>query len=771
MNTRLLSTAKAGLFMGLPILTAGTTVTYAADDVAPTSLNIIEEVQVTARRREESIQDVPSSVTAFSGDYLLDQNITSIEDVFGRVPGLYFTQNSLGPVKGLRQLVIRGVGSESQLEPSVAVFVDGVYAPSLAFDHGFFDLERVEVLKGPQGSLFGRNTEGGVLNVVTRKPDEELQARLTTTIDEFDTYLASGSVSGPLSEQNQLFGRVGAFYSQTDGFITNNSAVAGDPVVNATDTPFTREFGHNSQSRKNADESKDYIFSGALRWLPTDNFEVNFSMDYAKFEGGDQAPGPLLSCECYEVNGDNLFDQETDNFGASITLDWEIPLGTLTSITGYRDISQSTPFDFDGVDFRVNNIHDFDFDQDIRSQEFRLAGDNERLSWVTGLYYFEEKNSSDRWYNFPNVDDPNGAPPQGDFDGLWNQQIVDIDRTGAAAFGQVSVYLTEKWELTLGGRYSWEEAKVSALAAYAIPGDNFGIPVDATSLNQADPWPDFVTPVKDSESWTDFSPTASVKYNFTDDFMTYLTYAQGFKAGSYQKAPVTPSDVYAIDPEKVDSYELGFKSTLLDGSLQWNAAAFYIELSDMQLQSVEVINGLPVSTINNASSAESKGVEMSIVYRPFTSLTLSLDYGYTDTELTDFFIADFNTGEPFDASGLSFPNTPKHTGFISAEYTYPINNAFDLVSSVSYRYVDDIVVELPRTSADTGIPLDSWEQIDARIALYSDNWRISLFAENLTDEYIVLSAWDPFFIEPAGEYVKARVAAPRRVGLSVTYDF
>ncbi len=739
---------------------------------------VLEEIVVTARKREELLTDVPVSVTAFTAEAIEKLGLENIEDAYGTVPGLYFTANLLSPTQNFRQLVLRGVGANSQLEPSVAMIVDGVYAPSVAFDMDFLGVERVEVLKGPQGSLFGRNTEGGVINIVTRKPDEEVRVKFSGLYDEFNTMDVAGSLSGPISNQGGLYGKLLATYNQTDGFITNNTSVDSDSVVdNMTATPIPREFGHDSVARSDMDRHEKHAIAGGLRWVLSDNLELNATFDYSRMKGGDQAPGPLADCDCYRVDTDVQFNHDARNRGASITFDWDTPVGSLTSITGWRWVENSTPFDMDGVvnspvapfSARVGNIHDFDFKQHILSEELRFASTGEGpLNWLVGVYYFEEKNDSDRWYNFPNTDDAAGAPPQQLLDGLWNEQIVEIDRNGAAGFGQMSYAVNEKLEVSAGVRYSREKAKVNALEVFAIPGANFGLPFDFTSLFSG--WPDFVTPHEDSESWKDFSPMASVKYHVTQDIMAYATWSEGFKAGSYQKAPVVPADVTPIEPELIESLEFGVKAGLFDNRLSVNLAGYFLDLEDMQLQSAIVSDGLITSAITNASTAEVRGVEVSIRALPTPRMILTMDFGWTDTEFVDYQIVPFGT-TVVDRSGEDFPNTPEFTVHASVEYVHPLGAGnWELVAYVGYRYIDETYAGSNSLSVDPIIPVPDWQRLDLKLSLESEKWRIAAFAENVTDEYIVLTRWNPFFIEPNLSFIKNRVGPPRRIGLSFAYS-
>lgn len=743
--------------------------------VSAEEIFLLEELVVTARKRAESIQDVPISVSAFGSEAIEKLGLTDIEDTFGTVPGLYFTGNFLSPNRDFRQLVIRGVGANSQLEPSVATFVDGVYSPALAFDLDFLDLERVEILKGPQGSLFGRNTEGGALNIITRKPSEDFRGKVSLEVDEFSTRKLAASLSGAIAEN--FFGKVAALVSDTDGFITNNAAVAtpaSQVINNVTATPIPRSWDHDSVSRKEQDAHDKKAFTGGFLWTPSDSVEISLNADYSITEGGDASPGPLASAgESYEVNADSLFDQKSENTGASLTLDWGLGFADLTLIAGYRELEASVPWDFDGVatlngSSRVGNVHDFDSKQRITSQEIRLASNNDgAFNWLAGIYFFDEVNNSDRFYNFPNLDDPSGAGPQEALDGLWNEQIVNIDRNGEAYFGQITYDVNDSLELALGIRYSDEEAEVAALERFAIPGANFGLDVDFTSWFSG--WQDFFTPVTDSESWDNTSVSFSSRYRINDSVTTYFSYAEGFKAGSYQKAPVVPEDVVPIDPEELESFEIGIKSRLFNDRASLDAAIYKIDITDQQLQGVVVRDGITASSIGNAANSEVQGFEISFDAQLTDNFRLSADYGYVDSEFVDYQI-DPGTGI-VDRSGDAFPNTPETTYSISAEYATSVGNNLNLTAYLGYRYVDDIYVGSDAAAVDPIIDVPDWKQLDLRLTLASEKWKTTLFVDNLTDEYIILSRWNPFFVQPNLSAVHNRVAPPRRVGINFTYEF
>ena len=729
---------------------------------------VLEEIVVTARKREERLQDVPSSISVFNSTDILRLGIADVEDSFGITPGLYFTGNFLSPNRDFRQLVIRGVGANSQLEPSTATFIDGVYSPSLTFDMDFLDLQQVEILKGPQGTLFGRNTEGGAINIVTRKPSNEVRAKIRLDFDEFDTFGTSVAISGPLVT-GKLAGSIAVMYDQSEGFVKQNGVA---------EVPYNRyfpgqdlldQFNSFGTDIESAASKRTQAVRGALRWIASDRTEVNLTADAAQFAGLDQAPGPLEGCDCYVVDGDQKFEQTSDQFGAALRVDVDFGGLEFVSITGFRESESSNPFDFDGSSIRLNNYHDFDTDQRTISQEFRLTSSGDgRFHWLAGLYGFDDKQDSNRFYSFSNLDKIDGTGTQHFLDGLVNQQLVNIDRTGWAVFGQARWDITDVWELTAGVRFSEEEADVEALTRFFIPPNevNSGGLLDNSLFS----WPDFVTPVMDNESWSNVSPTVSLKYAWNEAVMTYLTVSQGFKAGSYQKAPVEPADVFPIDPEETTNYELGFKASLMDRHVLWDTAIYSIEIKDQQLQSAIIRGGIVASAITNAATSEVQGFESSLTAQVSEAFTFWANVGLVDSEFSDYQITPDGTNV-LDRSGDAFPNTPEWTWYVAAEYRTPVGQNKELSFYAGYRYVDNIYVGSDAAAVDPIIDVPSWHRIDLRVTLGGENWHLTVFAENVTDEYIVLSKWNPFFVQEQGDFIRSRVAAPQRVGVTFQYDF
>ncbi|PEQ14083.1 hypothetical protein B2G71_00175 [Novosphingobium sp. PC22D] len=735
-----------------------------------------EEITVTARKRDESLKDVPVAVTVYSSAELERINATNVESTLGMTPGLYVGGNFLSPSRDYRQLIIRGVGTNSPLEPSVATFVDGVYSPALDFDNELLDIERIEILKGPQGALFGRNTEGGAVNIVTKKPSlTDMHARVQLLYDNFDTAQATASLSGPIID-GKLSGGVSVLVRHSDTFFDQNGANVITPNPFFPDRDLAQEFNSKYTSYKAADGERQVTARAKLRYVLDDSFEAVLSANISQWKGQDQAPGPMVDCHCYTIDGDQAFQNTSKSYGTALTLEKSFTGATLTMIAGYQKAKSSAPHDFDGTTDRIGNYEDYDRIQSSASVELRLASNGSGpLQWLAGLYGFRDKSFTDRFYIFADMDAEDGI--QSGYDGLWNQQLTDIRRKGVAGFGQVSYDITDQLELSVGARYSWEKAKVTALERFEFP-DN-GVYPYLTSLDYG--WDDFVTPVHRSGSWDNFSPQASLLYKVTPDVSVYASVAKGYKAGSFQTAPVRPSDVVPIDPEKTTNYEIGVKGRLFGGLLQFDADVFYVKIKDQQLSAVIFLEGsdFPTTTITNASSSHTKGFELTGQLRPTQRFSINGNVALVDSEFDNYSVLPgndrngdgvVNADDVYDRSGQAFPSTPKWTYTIGAQYNLPLADS-DILFDANFRHVDSTYVGSASTSVDPIIPVPGWNRLDASVSWIKGNWTLKAFAQNLTDNYIVLSRFNSFNVQPLGGFVHNRVAAPRRVGASVTFKY
>lgn len=700
-------------------------VAYAQEEAATSS----DEIIVTARKREERLLDVPVSVEALSAETLEESRIGDAVDLVGRIPNLSTSSNLLSPGKDFVNLVIRGIGAQSAGSPAVATFVDGVYVPSLSFDVDFLGAERVEVLRGPQGTLFGRNTQGGAVNIVLARPDEDLVRRVALSYDNFETARAQAALSGPLG--GDFFGALALDWSQSEGYLEN-------PVVNpGFSTP--------------ADEWRRQSMRAALRYQPNPALDINLSVDTAHRQGLDGLPGVPRGTEDYIVRSEFQIDAEYDNTGAAFSVDADLGWATLTAITGWRDVSSRLPFDFDGSPEYTGNIHDLRTEQRILSQEARLQGQllDGDLDWLAGVYLFEEDHNQDRRYALPDVD----VFPSGIFIDAQDQHQT---RTGQALFVDLTYTPISALDINVGLRISREEASTFTDLNFTIP-DLFGPGSDLTIVESGSP--------PDVES-DELSPTAAIVWRLTPSTSLYARYARGYKAGGFPLAPAAVSGNIAFDPEYSDNYELGIRGSIADGRFSFDASVFNIEITDQQVSTIVFLNGdpsLPVAAVANVGESVSQGFELSLEARPTDAFSLTADVGYVDARYVDYIDT---VGA--DRSGERFPFTPRWTGRLGAEYTFALTEEIEATLHGDYVYVGDIL-------SGSGVDIDlqyrvpEHETINVGARLRGDDWRFDVFVDNLTDEFIETRVFNVFFFVPDRPY--SVVAPPRRVGARLTLDF
>lgn len=728
----------------------------------------LEEIVVTAQKRAENLQDIPLAITAMSGDYLDKSGINAVDEVSVRTPGFTMTRyNMMQP-----QLYIRGIGSTDDSafgDQSVGIFIDEVYIGRAGgSDFDLMDLERIEVLRGPQGTLYGKNVAGGAVNILTQKPTEETRVKLRGSYGNLNRYEVRGLVNGALSDN------VNAKLSL--------SKVERD--------------GHSVSSIDGTKLGDQNTFSarGQLLFTPSDVMEILVTADYSRDRAagnprdclGEQfvffpwfTPGlPYGASPCSEdprvnektVNG----FQNRDIWGLSAKVSYETSIGDFTSITAYRNSEFDYQEDFDGSDANlvINNVaekaHQF-------SQEFRLGNVSEdgRLKWVVGLYYFTESvdrldNNDFRGNDVAVFATPSPVPGfswgqflpafggqpgwgQADFNIFFDQQNVT---KSYATFAQATYDLTEKMSVTLGGRYTHESKDANI--------NGFGF----------DPTGGFLAGTYDvspSQSWDSFIPKASVDYHITDDVMVYASYSQGFKSGGFNgSASSEAAALQGFDPEKAKQWEIGLKSMFLDNRVRLNLTAFHIDYTDLQI--FKLVNGSTL-VIENAADASSKGFEAELTAAVTDSLTLSANYAYLDTSYKNYV-----TDKGVDLSGNALTRAPKNSFNIGFNNVTDIEDWGRLTLAGNWSYRDEIFFDGANARLADGRPWigdSSRSMIDAHVALelVNSGVEIKLWGKNLTDALYRVHTIDgsgPFNITENAAVV---YGLPRTYGVTVTWDF
>lgn len=601
------------------------------------SRSLFDQIVVTAEKRESDIQDTPLSVSALSGEVMANIGIRTIEDFQFFVPGITVTNDSMAIVN------IRGIGTSAfgvATDPSVTVYVDGIYQPRPTTGYqDMFDIERVELLRGPQGVLFGRNSTGGTLNIVSKAPSDEFEGVLGVTFGNFDKRTFSGTVSGPLSDK--VRGRLTLLRNKRDGIYTD--VVTGDEY-----------------------QDQDTIAGRAsLAYDVTDNFELVLRGDFnIERETGFPAiramyaqdivdAGATIPTGDREVAFDTMPVSNTDVWGLSATGTWTGESLGLKSYTAYRESDVTQTIDADGTDLFIFDIG-FRENSKSFSQELQLYNvDPGRLEWIAGVFFLNE----------------DGV---GGIDLLFqNPQIIipESNVTNAyAAFGQGTLHVTDRLRATAGIRYSYEKKKY-----------NFSTFVNDMEVDSGSPTADF-------DAWT---PRFSLDFDVSDNVLAYASATRGFKSGGFQLG-----DAGAFDPEFLWSYEAGVKSTLFNQRLRANLGVFYYDYTNLQV--VEFVGG--VATTSNAGQATVKGVEAEFVARVADNLDLNATVAYLDAKYDIF----FEGGEDF--SGNRLANAPDWSYSLGAQYSVDLGNVGEILLRGDFAWRDTVDFKrnnLPQFRSDT----------------------------------------------------------------------
>jgi iron complex outermembrane receptor protein len=732
--TKTLTSLKLGT--ALAALTAFATPALAQDEPAPTA-TISEEdleqadsgsaeqnVTVTARRTEESLQRVPASVSAFNERALERIQAQDPTGLQGAVPNLNIVQGR-GSSNAMN-IYIRGIGQPDALQtfdPAVGVYVDGVYYSRIRgtqFD--LLDLQRVEVLRGPQGTLYGKNTIGGALSFVTRRPGNELRGEVTATYGSYDQMELRGIVSAPLSDTIGI--GIALLHAQRDGYVE-------DPVLD-------RDYNN-----RNTEAARVH-----LAITPSASFRIDIAADYSEDDAHLNVGQPQNSLTFLIGGGTALalpLNPDTYNFetrttpslpnstqlkhwGVSSNIALDVtPELTLRSITGYRELETDDYVDIDATHLEIGDVF-VGVDQDQLSQEFQLTYTGERLTGVAGLYYMREHIIS---HQEAYADDLIGPL-------LGNPTFLrtiddDLVTTSYAAYANLSFAITPELRLSAGARYTHENKD------YFRTTSTFSTSPLLTSIVP------FTFDVEDD--WENFSPMATLDYSFSDNAMAYMRIARGFKSGGFNGRANTVAERTQYEPEKVTSYELGVRSTL-GGNVRLNVTGFYNDYRNFQARvsgtGTDPVTGLPspVLAVINAGQLNIWGVEVEAAWTPLPGLLFDTQIGYLNAEYDEFADARFPGGSrAFQTPAFA----PKWTWRLGGQYEANLGETGFLTFGAQMRYrsrhalaVDNtyIIGNVGTTNEVAGLFQEGYALVDARLVYESEGrrWNIGLYANNVFDQ-------------------------------------
>lgn len=711
----------------------------------------LEEIVVTAQKRTENIQDVPISVAAISGDMVEKTQATSLRNLQGLVPNLQI--NNFPNTPNSAVFTIRGIGV---IEPdpfagnTVSIVQDGV--PQF-FNMGalldLFDVESIEVLRGPQGTLFGANTTGGVVNVRTRQPTGEFGGRAELTLGKWERQDIKAAVDFPIVE-NVLAGKVSFMNHQRDGWVEN--------IVDGSDL-----------------DSRDVtVLRGALKLTPEgmSDFDLTLATEYAESRNGSPAitnsaqpgdlfyieqgtrfpnaalpmyknpcPGNALTSSCrapsrYYAGSDVRDQNDMDTYRVTLTANWyNTAIGDVVAITGYKkfDIHEFT--DNDGSPL-------FGIDTDRRtegwqfSQELRTAFDiSERWHMQVGGFYLQT--------NYEHVSD---LTLEFSLPGLSGRNTQEQDNWSGSLFVQNYFDLTDRLRLQAGLRYTHEYTEMTA-------GDFGFLKPDGPAQWGVGPQI-YGFEVKDDERWDELGWKLGLDYRLTEDVLLYGYYARGFKSGGFVGRINAPEAIGPYDPETIDTFEVGMKGDFLDSRLRANIAAFYMIYEDMQLaQNFILEGGSPVgTTIYNVAESNIWGTELELTALLTEGLSVNTSMAYLHAEYDDFITTD-----GVDLSGERLQNAPKFTASVGINYERPVGDGI-AEASLLYRHTGEKYLQNLANPAIAKIQATDLVNANLSWTPLSENWSIELWANNLLDKrYIDSVTWNPglftqVFYQPPREW-------------------
>ena len=694
----------------------------AAEDTASRTLGT---VTVTARRREESLTDVPGSVTAIGADALENLGATEIGDIQSSVPNVVLhegdAQNTVAYIRGVGQL-----DSLAFADPGVGIYLDDVYlgrAQGSFLD--VFDVERIEVLRGPQGTLYGRNTIGGAIKFVSKAPSADPEFYAKATVGSYDQTDFAAGVSGPVAG-DKLLGKASVAYLKRDGYADNS--------VDGQD-----------------DGDRDtFAWRTSLLAKPSDRFEFLLSAD-GSMDSPDSSRTPARetsvfglfdpSVDPFNVDADFNGLNDLDVWGVSGRATWEISDQlSLVSTTAYREMEYNAHLDLDATSAPLFGVFVFQ-DQNQFSQELQLTYEADAWSLVSGLYYFDETDVTESGIFGPAI-------------AFVSNSVNDQTTTAFAAYGDLTYDLTDRLSISAGLRLTEEEKEFQRVQEF-FDATTPLVPAIGAGLR--------ITDVDVSETFSNTSPKFSLSYDLTDDVTSYASVSRGFKSGGFDGRSNSGFEAQPFDAETLTAYEAGLKGTLAGGSVYFSAAAFLNAYEDLQVSSFTEQDGVFAAIFTNAAEAQIAGFEVEGSWQATDALRFDYSVGYLDAKYDEFI---GQSGE--DVSDLLTPaNAPDWTGRIGAEYRRDITPSTELIMTGAAAYRGEVY---PTVSSSEVLRQGGYTLYDASIALeFADGrYSLALVGRNLSDERYRTHGFD---LSDSLGYQLGYYGAPRTVSLTASVRY
>lgn len=700
----------------------------------------LEEIVVTARKKLERLQDVPIAVQAINGEFVTEQSITDVQALAPYIPNF----NYATAVGAADLMFMRGVGNFGagpQFEPSVGQVFDGYFiSRSRLGRSAFLDLSQVEVLKGPQGAIIGKNTSLGAVSVTPAKPTEEFESSITFGHGVGDQEGPEGSfvLSGPLSDTVRA--RLAVDYKNHEGFVQNTNPIASYDKAGSNESLAARltvqadlsdalsaEFLFQNTDTTREGKHRDIIFCPGPTSFPSSGADKETAVEA---QGANCSHDQTTHAVAYDVNGNVIDDELTINTNVmGFRLDRDFANVTLTSLTGFSDYEIVDAFDSDQTGQALTQfLNTEEYDQ--FTQEFRLTGETDSASYIAGFFYMDNSLDFNQITDFPT-------------NGWRRNQPAEVDSETVSVFGQADWRLNEIYTLTTGIRWTTEDREGKYIQ---YPTEAFGdAPIPCAggprACTELDPADNFPSRLQDSISEDGFSGNLSLQRQLESGIL-YASYANGKKSPGFAIVSALSPDAFVFEGEQTDQFELGGKHELLADSLRFNWALYRMNIEGLQTAALDPTVSVPVNTPVNAD-AISQGLETDLTWAASEALTISWSAAFSDAVWDGFRgdcwsgQSDGCTGGKQDLDGKQLPMAPDFSSVLGADYYWDLNNGIGARASIKWLHSSDYVTQIDHHPH--GVQ-DSYNKLDITFSFdgaHGDNdWSVALIGKNITDEIV-----------------------------------
>lgn len=681
--------------------------------------NQLDQVTVTAQKRDESLQDLPLSISALSAKQILQYKIWDVKDITAIVPNLYASN----PGDNRNVTSIRGITSASY-DPAVAVYIDGVNQFGLdTYISQLQDVERIEVLRGPQGTLYGRNAMGGVINVITKQPGNITEGFAAIGISNYNQQRINAGIKLPIIKNKLFFGASG-LYAKRDGFYTNT-------------------FNNSNFDKQNSTMGNYY-----LKFLPSPKLSITLNAKHVK--NNNSGAFPLASSindaleNPFSLNQNNIAKMVDQTFNTSLFLNYNSEKFSVVSQTAYqinyRIYKSPIDGDFSPLDgYSIINDYGKDWNTvNVISQELRFtssANSTSKLKWIGGTYLFYQDNPVKQGTHIGADGNLLGAPQS-------NVTYINTNigkGSGVALFGQGTYAIDKKLDLIFGLRYDLENRKLDVKSEEQPDGGG-----TTTSFPQT----------SESANFDAFSPKAGLQYKIEKNSTLFVTYNRGFRTGGISQLSGDPREaLLTYEPELSNNFEIGSKNIFFENRLRLNLSAFFTAVNNAQVPNLLLPDAITIT--KNVGQLHSKGIELQTDIIPIKNLELNYNFGFTDAKYQQLDLPDNGTTQSFKDNKQIF--TPNVTSMLAAQYNYQVKKSMNTFARVEWRYLGKQYFDLANN-----LKQNPYHLINTRLGVSFKKTELTVWAENLTNKT---------YVDYAYNFGAAHLGTPRTYGILLRTNF